>query len=450
MSRRSYIRAASFLTALFLVVGGLAVKNGREAAAYRRFLSNSYQHAFAELTAQLDGLDAALQKGQYATSPTLVSALCAEVYGRAAAAQMALGELPYSNVELEQTAAFLAKAGDYAYALSKTAVSAGTPSAQDRETLAGLAAVSADLSARVSSLQEDLNQGDFSLEDVKKAEERLSSMDSGQIKAGSAFQSVEQEFPELPTLIYDGPFSEHLSNRVPRYLEEKPQVDEEAARLAAASFLDRPADSLELVSAGEGVLPTFGFSVSKGEDNLYLEVTRQGGVVVEMLADHQADQAQLLPESALAIAKDFLMERGFSHMSETYFIRQEGMLTVNFAYQDGDVLCYPDLIKVTVALDTGDVIAFEAEGYVMNHASRSLSAPTVDTQTARAVIAADLTVLSHQLTLIPSSGQHELLCHEFKCQAQDGRHILVYVNAQTGQEERILLLLEDENGTLVL
>ncbi|MFQ9916206.1 MAG: hypothetical protein ACLRWQ_07275 [Flavonifractor plautii] len=56
----------------------------------------------------------------YATSPELFSALCAQAYSKALAAQSALGELPYGNVELEQTAAFLAKTGDYAMALAWT------------------------------------------------------------------------------------------------------------------------------------------------------------------------------------------------------------------------------------------------------------------------------------------------------------------------------------------
>ena len=61
-----------------------------------------------------------------------------------------------------------------------------------------------------------------------------------------------------------------------------------------------------------------------------------------------------------------------------------------------------------------------------------------------------LTVLSHQLALIPTGGEYEVLCHEFKCQAQDGSHVLIYVNAQTGKQQHILLLLEDESGTLVI
>ena len=62
----------------------------------------------------------------------------------------------------------------------------------------------------------------------------------------------------------------------------------------------------------------------------------------------------------------------------------------------------------------------------------------------------ELDILSHRLALIPTGGEYEVLTHEFKCQSADGRHVLVYINAQTGQEEKILILLEDESGTLVI
>ena len=123
---------------------------------------------------------------------------------------------------------------------------------------------------------------------------------------------------------------------------------------------------------------------------------------------------------------------------------------MNFAAVQEGVLCYPDLIKVEVALDNGRIVGFEAAGYLMNHTLRDLSAPAVSLEEAQAEDSPDLTVLSTALTLIPTGGEYEVLCHEFKCESPDGRHYLVYVNAQTGEEERILLLLEDENGTLVL
>ena len=449
MSKRSRIRTVSYLTAVFLVMVGFALQYYAQAQSYRRQLANSYQHAFAELTAQLEGMDAALQKGRYASSPSMLSALCAEVYSRSAAAQLALGELPFSHVKLEQTASFLAKTGDYAWSLSKTALTDGVTE-EARQTLSELAAASADLSRRVYSLQEELNGQDLSPDALHQAEDELAAGESGgQVQAGAAFQTMEEEFPELPTLIYDGPFSEHLSDRTPALLAGMDHVDEAAARRSAAAFLDLPEEGLELISVGEGNLPTYGFSLPGEEATLYVEVTRQGGVVLELLTDRQAGPVQLVAESALAIARDFLWEHNYLDMTETYHIRQGSLLTINYAYQQGDVLCYPDLIKVTVSLDTGEITTFEAEGYVMNHTQRELSAPLLSAETARQLLSPTLTVLSHQLAVIPTSGQYELLCHEFLCRTEEDKHILVYINAQNGHEEKLLLLQEDENGTLV-
>ena len=40
-------------------------------------------------------------------------------------------------------------------------------------------------------------------------------------------------------------------------------------------------------------------------------------------------------------------------MKETYFLKQEGVMTINYAYSQEGVIAYPDLIKVKVALDNG-------------------------------------------------------------------------------------------------
>ncbi len=114
------------------------------------------------------------------------------------------------------------------------------------------------------------------------------------------------------------------------------------------------------------------------------------------------------------------------------------------------VLIYPDLIRVSVALDDGDIVGFEANGYLSNHRARDLAVATVSENSARQKVSRDLTVLSGQLALIPTAGEYEVLCMEFKCQTEDGRHIIIYVNAITDEEEKILLLLEDETGTLII
>ena len=60
-----------------------------------------------------------------------------------------------------------------------------------------------------------------------------------------------------------------------------------------------------------------------------------------------------------------------------------------------------------------------------------------------------LKVLAHEMAVIPTSGKNEAFCHEFKCENGGNRYI-VYINAETGNEEKILILLENENGTLTI
>ena len=55
---------------------------------------------------------------------------------------------------------------------------------------------------------------------MKAVEQRLSQMtEGGDVLAGSAFENVETNFPELPTMTYDGPFSDHLASSQPKMLE---------------------------------------------------------------------------------------------------------------------------------------------------------------------------------------------------------------------------------------
>ena len=450
--RRVRVLAASFTAAAFAVSVGFGVQGYARAEDYRRQLDNGYRQAFTELTATAGELDAALEKVTYATTPALFASLCAQAYAKALAAQTALGELPYGNVELEQTAAFFAKAGDYAMAMARGAGAEGVCTDESRETLRGLAAAAGELSATLQALQLQLDGGALHPEDVAAVEARLAAAqeDGGPVTSGSAFQTVEADFPQVPTLIYDGPFSEHLSGRTPQMLEGLPQVTEEEARRATAAFAGLRAEVFTRTSDGAGELPAWGFSALADGGELYVEITKQGGQVLQMLSSRPVGEAALSRKEGVEQAAAFLEEHGYRDMSPSYFLEGDGILTVHFAPLLDGVYCYPDLVKVGVALDNGDVVSFEAHGYLMNHGAREPAAPAVSADEAAERVDSSLTVLSRQLALIPTGGEYEVLCHEFKCQNADGGHVLVYVNAATGQQERILLLLEDENGTLVI
>ena len=134
-------------------------------------------------------------------------------------------------------------------------------------------------------------------------------------------------------------------------------------------------------------------------------------------------------------------------MRESYWRREGNTVLINFAPLQGDVLCYPDLVKVRVELEKGAVVGFDAEGYLLNHTFRSLPEPA-SRETAAARVAPGLEIRSDRLAVIPTEGKGERFCREFLCGTASGGQCLVYVDAVTGEETKVLLLLEDEDGTL--
>ncbi len=446
------VRAVSYLIAVILTLAGTAGKWWWTAEQHEQQISNHYQHAFAELTIAVTELDKGLQKSVYATTPAMLTSLCIEINGNCQAAQMALGELPYANVELEQTATLISKIGDYASSVAEITVERGSCSAEETNNLAGLSVATSSLAQTLLTLQIDIGEGTVTLEDLDAATKRLSAAteDGTSNVAGSSFKTMEAEFPEVPTLIYDGPFSQHLEGKTPKALEGLAEVDEATARKAAATFLAIGEETLTLVSAGAGNLPTFDFSAETDQGETYIEVTKQGGCVLDYFSAYAAGEATLTGEDAVGKALEFLTMQGFAEMKQSYYVIQSSVCTINFAPVKSNAICYTDLVKVRVALDTGEVVGFEANGYYVNHTDRVLQSPAVTEEQARGIVSTQLEILAVQLAVIPTDGEYEVQCYEFKCQNPEGKHYIVYVNAATGAEEKILILLEDENGTLTM
>lgn len=446
MKKSTRVLIFTCLAVVFVATVGFAVREHARAQHAERLLSNTYYHAFTELTTAAGELDSALQKVTYTTPGPLQDSLYQQIYAKALAAQYALGELPYASMELEQTAAFFAKTGDYAMSLTR----GGTSDA--REQLAALSRIAEDLSVSLNQLQGELEAGALDLNRVTQATRRLSDSEAkSEMDGGVTFQTVESDFPELPSLVYDGPFSEHMSAAVPKALEGLSDVTPEEARERAAAFLNVSPGALTLASAGNGVLPTYSFTLPQDGGTGYIEITRQGGQVLSYFQDRCPGQPSLSVEEAVSIAQNYLTAWAFPHMEPSYHIQREGLLTIHFAPVEQEIYCYPDLVKLTIALDNGKLLGYEAHGYLYQHRIRSFPAPAVSQDTARAAVPGGVEVLSAQKALIPTQGgTEEVLTYEFKCQTAEGRHVLIYVNAETGLQQNILLLLEDESGTLAL
>ena len=443
---RVWLSAAAVIFGILAGVWHEKALRGETAARY------AAEHSFGELVTAVTELDAALEKSLWATGPAAAAGLCTQVYARAVTAQMSLSALPFDTGELESLSGFLSRVGDYAFALSRAAAAGRGYTPEQREALRGLSGAAGTLALNLRSLRLDVQDGSVSPAALSRAARTLEETAAAAPRSlGESLKRIEQEFPELPSLVYDGPFSEHLTGLRPRALEGLEEVSQEEARAAAAALLNLSPARIVPDGDCEGELPCYRFSADgAGGAKIVLRVTKQGGRVLSMLSSRPAGTARLGPEEAVEAARRFLEAAGYRGMAETYHMARDGVLTVNFAWRQGSVLCYSDLVKVSVALDTGAVCGFEAKGYLMAHCERVLPEIAVSAEEAAAALSPELEPLSAQTALVPSDGPYETLCHELKCAGPGGRRYLVYVSAVTGEQEKILILLEDENGTLTI
>ena len=180
-----------------------------------------------------------------------------------------------------------------------------------------------------------------------------------------------------------------------------------------------------------------------------ISMTKKDGRLYLMTSDRDVNEEKISMEEAENIGLDFLKKIGIDNVKETYYLKTENYALINYAAMQDDVILYPDLVKVKIALDNGEVDSVESQGYIFNHTKRDDITPTISIDEARSKINKKLEIIAEDIAIIPTDSNSEILTYEFKGKIDD-REFLIYINAKTSQEERILLILETEGGTLTM
>ncbi len=415
-------------------------------------IENNYNRAFHELVSYVDDIDTLLQKSMLVSSAAQMSTISSELFRQTSAAKACLGQLPISEVQLEATEKFLSQVGDYTYSLSQNVINSKKVTEEDYKSLSELGNYATNLNNNLLKMQQDIYNGDISFGAVQKNSkeyfENNAKATSGDINSG--FESVEKEFQEYPSLIYDGPFSDHIENIKPAMLENSKEISVEEGLNIVKKFLNDRGQNL--AHSGESQNTTIdSYSYSSNYDNreIYITISKKGGIPVYFLDTREVGEEKCDFNDAIAKAKEFLNSKGYTSLKESYYDKSNGIATINFAYTQGDVICYSDLIKVKVALDNCEVVGMEAHGYIMNHKHRNLENVIISQENAKSRINSHLNVTQTSLALIPKDSKREVLCYEFKGN-YNNKNFLVYINVQTGAEEQILMLIESENGILTI
>ncbi|MCD7741180.1 MAG: germination protein YpeB [Ruminococcus sp.] len=444
LTKRGMIRAISIGSCALAV---LIVRNFMLMSENRtkdNLIKSSYVHALEELSEAADNINSTLEKQLYAGTAAQQSELSSKLYTQASAAKAAMAQLPLQRLNLDNTYKLLSQIGNYAQSLAEKTSDGEELTDDEYENLKTLYSYSENLSDQMWSIEQSVSAGEIDIYSVSDSDID----EDSELSFTDGFSELEKGYENYPTLIYDGPFSDHIMEKEPSMTKDAEQISESKALERASMILNISSNDLCSVTEREGNLPCYIFTDENEE--ISCAVTMQGGYVSYFLKSRQPTVTNLTLTEAVEKAEDFIYQSGYGNMKVTYYEQMQSTVVVNFAYTIDEITCYTDLIKVTVALDDGEILGFEADGYLVNHQKRAFPDETLSVLECEKQLSPYLTCESKSKALIPTDGENEVYCYEFKCKAENGREVLVYINAQTGKEEQILILIESESGTLAI
>ena len=440
----------SVICVLLVVVAALVIILYKKQTEYKQASENSYNMAFYELVDYVQNVETYLAKSMISSTPEHGAETLTHLWRESNLAQAYLSRLPIESQELENTEKFLNQVSDYSYTLSRKNIYNENLSEEDLKNLKDLHGYSVELENTLNQLAEDLNNGRLQWGELTKKGTTAFAQQVDNISKES-FSNWEENFHEYSGLIYDGAFSEHLTSNEKKGLTGE-DIEEEEAKKKAEEFIGSQ-NIKEISNLGyseNATIPVYDFSVTNNQDEtINISISKKGGHIVSMNSNRDVKTEVISQEEANNKGKEFLESKGFTSMKETYYLKQEGIVTINYAYSQNDVIMYPDLIKVKVALDDGEVLGIETSGYLNNHTTRDISKVKISKEEAKKDLNKDLSIESEGMAVIPTEWETEILCYEFKGKVDD-REFLVYINAENGREEDILVITNTPNGTLTM
>lgn len=418
-------------------------------------LNNRYQQEFEDLVTSVENVEISLSKCLVSGSMRNNIVHLTEVARHAETGQARLSNLPLPQSIRNRTATFLAQVGDFATVMAHKNASGDLLSESERSTLSRLHTEAGVLSGK---LHEIATANPTGIKWGKLHETTDDEFEEVSEELGGKLVSLDKQMMEYPTLIYDGPFSDSVIGRSPKSLDG-PEVSRDEARDRARQVLrSAGVEFTELRDSGttNGRIKAYSFEAVRGgtsqtNNPVVIEVSVKEGVVTWFTDTRRVEEAKLQRDEAIERAKAFLEQIGYKKMDATYSSIEFNIATIPFvALADNDTRIYPDMVKVRVALDNGDILGFDAVGYIMGHDDdRVIHKPKLTEDEARERVNTEFDIKSSRLAVIPSYSDEDTLCYEFMGKYGPDDYI-VYINAMNGQEERILKVINLPSGEFTM
>jgi len=395
-------------------------------------LSGIYQKALYEAGEMLSSMQITLKKLSITNSGAMEIEHLSDISRQAQSIQDNLSSLPGGGEVTSETVRFVNQTGDFSETLLKKLASGGAMTSSDRENINSMLESATALTLDVNTLLTEY------LEGRKVFSGNASYADSEEI-----FTKPAREYPHL---VYDGAFSEHSEKKKYTALAGE-MVTEAQARNNLSDFFDGEAENISFIGQTETDLPVYEYSLIHDGGKSYAAVSEKGGHVLYVLPEYRRHEEKIDAETLMGEAVRFLFRKGFGEFTTAYFRKYDGVLTVNLAPLQDEVILYPDLIKLEMSMETGKIIGIECTDYFANHTARDIPEPGYGMADILARIGESVYADSVRRAIIPYNAGERQVWESHVISGRD--EYLIYSDADTGEEILIYQLVHMADGTIV-
>jgi spore germination protein len=258
----------------------------------------------------------------------------------------------------------------------------------------------------------------------------------------SGLEQLDANLQKLPPFSYAGEYATHEVSEPLGLPKESINRDQAAAK--AREFLQKNGYTMlnpQYIGESQGTMPCYLF----GQQDVYLEITKQGGQVRLFKDRRQLGLRLLTAADAKARALNALSAFGWSNMAITSVIDNGSSIQIEAVSEINGIRYYPDKVIVNVAMDNGQINGIDATPYWAYHHSRALPQSKLTLDEARKKLRRDFLSGENRMALIPKEGNQEVLCYEFRGRYK-GEEYIIYLNVATGAEEQIKRVIKTPRG----
>lgn len=436
--------AMALMLAAIIVLSVYLGMYTNDRSEYKGRLDNMYSMAYYDLVESMVSIENDLTKFGVIGSARLREQTLEDVALAAKTASSAILIFSNESNSTRQLEKFINQVGDYSSYLVRKLDNNEEIAQKEIENVAQMAQMARDVSRKLSALGEQMTDK-FNFVDSLGGENDI---------FGDMFNDLNgEQGVKFPTLIYDGPFSDGINDREPLGIHGSDITEQEAVTLAASVYL-KEYEVAEITVIGENNyrIPSYVLKavLKSGEDrNATLQIAKTGGMLIDMDLFREIGEPELTLDESKKVAEQYCDSIGMKNMKAVWVSNNESVVYVNLCYTDKEIVFYPDMVKVKVSLDTGEIMGYEALNYAFNHMDRQLSKPKISEEDIMLSVPKEMKGITCRLALIPITTLTERLTYEISGTIGDERYF-IYFDANTGDEVKCMRVIDSSQGELLM